>query len=386
MTDDLVIRLRTSLHAVALPRASQQLYDALDRLPLDAPVTLPGRVRHLRPMGLLAAGLAAVAFVSLAVGLGLGPRGVGPIGPSASPSASPSAAPPLSPLPTDPSFPLALMPAVIDDRAAGRIGGEQLVVSGWWTDRSRPEPCPDVPAELLIGCQDGRFGLTEGPSVGEWQGTTFVPADEPVLTPFIPATVLATPPYGPLLFADGGEQRAPVYTMFLGHFDDPRAADCPAPSRDECADRFVVDEIYFVEDPENPAPTVNPSPGAFPFDSPPPPPFAAQTCLRTWTGDQPEDPRPILDELGWIPADELPLTDDSIVPLPEAVYAIVSANEVPISLWVDDPESGERVRRWGRGVCYGWENSGTFYSAVLGTLGKVWEDGRREKIDSLFEL
>ncbi len=372
MTDDLDIRLRTSLRAVALPRAPLRLQDALERLPLDVPAEQPRGLGRLRPIGLLAAGLAAVALVAIALALSTGPRGVGPIGPTPSPSPSVSVAPSATPRPSDATFPLTIVSVLLEDRAAGRIGGEQFVVSGFWTDRRGDDACPSEPPSPLLACGDGQFGLTDEPDSGTG----------PDLTPYVPPAVLASAPYGALL----ARLAQPVNVMLLGHFDDPAADACPPAARQACVDRFVVDELYFVEDPESPAPTVDPSPGPFPFASPPPAPFTTATCENVWTGDQATDPRPEITVLGWIASGELELDHEPFVPLPEAVYAIVTTNEVPLTLWVDDAETGERVRRWGMGVCYGWEHSGTFYGALPGTAWKVWEDGRREKVDSVLEL
>ena len=106
----------------------------------------------------------------------------------------------------------------------------EIAVGGWYVPR-QPIPCPLAPDEYqpLEDCALNSSWLLDSPDQRPIQAQTSVvgPAINPVTrwVPPSPATV-------------------PIAVVFVGHFDDPGAVNCPAGVRlQRCLDRFVVDAV-----------------------------------------------------------------------------------------------------------------------------------------------
>jgi hypothetical protein len=167
----------------------------------------------------------------------------------------------------------------------------------------------------------------------------------------------------------------PVPIAVVGHFDDARAADCRVTARQLCRDRFVLDEVLAF-DPSS-VPPATPTPTPTPFPSPAPSPlFDKEEC----PGD--------VDYafVGWTTTDALNIGTH----FDGYVFAMVTADVIPIGEWIDDPNgSGQTFRWWGQRVCYsedyhigGPSNDVIMsFTAVDGTGFKEWEDGRQEPGD-----
>ncbi|MEX2546385.1 MAG: hypothetical protein WD830_01190 [Chloroflexota bacterium] len=149
-------------------------------------------------------------------------------------------------------LPLLRVGDVIAARAAGGLRGARVAVYGYWSDGSVGHSCapPSEPTgELELYCHDGEWGITELQEaivvVDNSGGVT--PANGPHLTPFVPAAVSGADD----LFRIAHVRMpgfAPVPITVVGHFDDPRAADCRPQSRQLCLDRLVVERIVQLGD------------------------------------------------------------------------------------------------------------------------------------------
>ena len=86
------------------------------------------------------------------------------------------------------------------------------------------------------------FGITEADELIETptpQGS-LPPRGPALLMPFV-RDVDTTESFGLPYIND--QPHPPVPIVVIGHFDDPRAAECPPTSRQACLDRMVIDEI-----------------------------------------------------------------------------------------------------------------------------------------------
>lgn len=143
--------------------------------------------------------------------------------------------------------PLLSVGEVLAARAAGGLRGERVAVYGYWSDGSLPHSCapPSEPTgELEVYCHDGEWGMTElsEPIVVVDNTGIVTPASGPHLTPFMPVEVAG----GDELFRIAHVRMpgfAPVPITVVGHFDDPKAADCRPQARPLCLDRLVVERI-----------------------------------------------------------------------------------------------------------------------------------------------
>lgn len=144
-------------------------------------------------------------------------------------------------------LPLLTVGEVLAARAAGGLRGERVAVHGYWSDGSLPHSCvppSERPGELELYCRDGEWGMTElqEPIVVVDNSGVVTRASGPHLTPFVPDDVAG----GEELFRIAHVRMpgfAPVPITVVGHFDDPRAADCRPQSRQLCLDRLVVERI-----------------------------------------------------------------------------------------------------------------------------------------------
>jgi hypothetical protein len=145
--------------------------------------------------------------------------------------------------------------------------------------------------------------------------------------------------------------------------------------RQNCRNRFVIDEILAFDPLHVPAAT--PPPPPTPFPNPPPLAlFGPNMC----EGD---------DEyafIGWTTTDDLGLGFDRR----GHVFAMVTKHVIPIGDWINDPNgSGQKFRWWGQRVCLSediyigqpYNNVPITYDAINGTGFREWEDGRREPGD-----
>ena len=124
-------RLRNALHGTSLPPAPASLRDALEDLPRTAGGTTARSVPRWTAGAALAAGLAAVAVLGGAAIFGLG--GLGPAGnatPTPSPSASASPSP--TPSPSSETFDVLSPAQILERRADGTLGSEQIDIWGFY--------------------------------------------------------------------------------------------------------------------------------------------------------------------------------------------------------------------------------------------------------------
>jgi hypothetical protein len=110
---------------------------------------------------------------------------------------------------------------------------------GFWSALGLAHSCaaPDGnPGELEIYCHENEFGITElNEPIAEHIGDgRVVFADGPHLTPWVQNELWRT--------LDDSLAR-PVPIVVVGHFDDPRAAECRAEAVQLCRERFVIDAI-----------------------------------------------------------------------------------------------------------------------------------------------
>jgi hypothetical protein len=243
MTDDLEDRVRTSLRR-DLPPAPTRLRAELDRLPFDRPRVVGPRAVS---SGLLTAAAVLIVLVG-GIGISVVPHWFGgTVGPSAAPGVVPSAT---APLPASPSpafvdgLPIHTVSELLALRDGGTLGDRPVALRGFWSDLQQIHTCtPETSnaGELEIRCYDGEFGITERDEqmMAFTTDHRLIPASGPRLTPFLTddeARRVAQPMVS-------GQQHPPVPIVVIGHFDDPRAADCQPTARPLCRDRLVVDRI-----------------------------------------------------------------------------------------------------------------------------------------------
>lgn len=271
----------------------------------------------------------------------------GPIGSSLSATSSETA-------------PVYTISALLDARAAGKLGSESVLVGGYWSERILGHSCAgpaDPPGELEIYCHDGEWGITEQaePIVTVTPDLRLIPAASPHLTPWLPnelAAKLSTPPDG-----------TPASVTVRGHFDDPRAKACRPASVTTCRDRLVVDEVVAFDVSTAAKAMAAPPPTAF---VPGPAPFGAADCAGT---------TPYSIE-GWVKSADLGID----YALPEDVYAMVTRDAVPLGQWVEDSSgSAGKYRWWGRMICYARPGDVGIvaYAHVPGSSYQEWGDGRK---------
>jgi hypothetical protein len=258
----------------------------------------------------------------------------------------------------------------ISARDKGTLGSETIDVGGYWSDIAVAMSCPAPSHELNMlemYCASG-FGITEHFEPA-WTVTsngvamTTSRTDGPLLEPYVSQDFrLRLSPTVPI---------GPIPVVVAGHFDDPEAANCVAEVRDECRQRFVVDEIVDYE--PSSAPTLPPSPSPTPFPSPPPPGlFDASTCA----GDV------AYSFVGWTTADTLDIPLD----FTGHAWAVVTQDVVPLGDWNNDANSpGHFSLAMGQRVClaFDMDYGGILFSVVKGTSYRLWDDGRRTKSDEM---
>lgn len=387
-------RLRNALHGTSLPAAPASLRSAVEDLPRATGGTAAPSLPRRTAWAALAAGLATVAVLGWAAMSGQ--NGVGPVGPTPSPSPSGSSSPGPTQS-TSETLDVLQVSQLLDARADGTLGGEPVGVFGFFSDfRSATDlqgnaidPCPPPSPVLELGCLDIRQGIAENDALiggfseeGMWTPDVAAGA---VLHPYWPDT-LRDDPEAAGLFAAAPEDphvpRVPSLVVVAGHFEDPRAAACPADASPPCVDRFVVDDVLSFEDQfarasATPAASATP----FPFDSPPPPPSWMANCSRprSDTGPEPGDPTDFgYAREDWIPKAEMPFEFLGSEALPDVVYYAEVEPDIPLGTW-QEPVTGtaDDYRWWGTSVCVMTEANGILYTWVPGSTYKLYRDGRR---------
>ncbi len=146
------------------------------------------------------------------------------------------------------SLPIIQVTDAIAVRDAG-VDDRELAVQGWFASMMASCPAPNVNPinPLQVGCPDGFVWLMERPeSVATRSGnqTTFSAPSGPALNPDMDGIDRSWEPGDSGLDANGGS--TPLDVVFVGHFDDRRAALCPQAEVEACRDRFVVDAVASV--------------------------------------------------------------------------------------------------------------------------------------------
>jgi hypothetical protein len=360
---DLEEQLRSKLHGAQLPRAPESLSLKLAALPEHPPTAVrSGRGRWwilIAPVAALLALGGAVLF-------------------SGAPSVQTASLPPTEsstervaasfPASVD-GHPVMMVSEVLAARAAGGMKGATIALGGYWSDGSVGHSC--APPQGKVGdleyrCVDGEFGITEldEPIIVIDRRGHVTRAIGPHLTPWISNDLAGMQALFSLPIINGQRYR-PVPILVVGHFDDPRAADCGPEAIKLCEDRLVVDRIAIFDPASVPTPGVSPTPS--PFPSPwPSGLFDAQACF----GDVP------LSFLGWTTTEELHMPYNR----EGHVWAAVTRDPVLLisDRWSTD-SSGRKFRWWARRICISEENQDPSmeFAEVPGSTYKEYDDGTR---------
>jgi hypothetical protein len=377
MNDDVEARLGADLRRPTLPAAPDALRARVQAIPAHHPhARVRRRVAEQRRWAVIAAAVIVVAVAGFGA---LALSGGKPLASTAAPSAtaSPSGSPSPPPI-ADASFPTTVdgqpvltISEAIAKRDGGKLGTDPVAVRGFWSNGSVGHSCaaPDAPTgELEIYCHDREWGMTELDEpimVIDQQGYTTEGAG-PWLTPWIGQEIDGIQALFSLPIING-QRFPPVPIVVVGHFDDPRAADCRPAAKELCRDRLVVDRIVVFARDAVPPPAPTPSPTPFPFADPPPAPYPVDQCAEG---------HPV-SFTGWTTLASLGI---DIASPNEIAYIVITKDPIPIGGWFDDPNDGTRYRLWGQRVCYGYERDegAVGYTAIPGTYFREYPDGRRE--------
>jgi len=123
---------------------------------------------------------------------------------------------------------------VVRDRG---VDATEIAVSGWFVRFVVPCPVPLTSGGPLDRCDINVTWLMATPEQLSVTDSTGAGAIRP---PAGPAFNVVADSY-----RTSTEQPQPV--VFIGHFDDARAAGCPPADHQKCADRFVVDQVALAE-------------------------------------------------------------------------------------------------------------------------------------------
>ncbi len=259
-------------------------------------------------------------------------------------------------------------------RANGQAPGGPYALHGYWTNRTIMHSCggllSESPGELELHCSDGDWGITEQDeeilrveitSQGGGVSIARYPTSRPHLTPWVPSASDQQRLFSPALA--NGQFWPPVPITVIGHFDDPKAAECRPEARQLCLDQFVIDRIVDFDPNSVPGPTPSPTPTPFPIANPPPAPFTNDECYRGV-------PKKFT---GWILFNDLHIGREG----PGYVYAMVTRDVIRIGKWRDNPRyPGHETRLRARGVCFAVDDSGMGFGQVVGTTYLEVDDGR----------
>jgi hypothetical protein len=372
MIDHFETRVGLELQRLALPAASDALRSRIHEVPVLNP-RVRGRRNERHHRSIL---IAAAAALVVAVGGGaLLLSGGNPFLPSDTPAVTTSPSPtPLgqASLPsTVDGRPVLTISEAIAKRDSGDLGPNAVAIRGYWSDASVAHSCQapkGQPGVLEIYCHEREFGITELDEpieVVSEHGFT-AEGSGPWLTPYVNEGVAGVNALFSLPVING-QRFPPVPIVVVGHFDDPRTADCRPEAKQLCRDRLVIDRIVVFERNAVSTPAPTPSPTLFPFADPPPAPYAVGDC----TGRHP------IKFAGWATLASLGL---DVAKPDEIAYIVIAKDPIPIGDWFDDPNDGTRYRLWGQRVCYAYEyDPGRIgFTAIPGTLSREYQDGRRE--------
>lgn len=327
--------------------------------------------------GLLAlVGLAGVLAIAGAIAIVGGHLAAPPAPSSTLPAAVRSPAPtvtvaPTSTLPNEvDGVPVMTVSELLAARDAGTLVDDRGALRGYWSMNPYRHSCrgPDHPtAALELYCRDNEYGVTELPEqifeVALPAGTV-TEARGPHLTPFL-SDDAATLAYTSHPLVINGQLFPPFPVLIVGHFNDPRAADCAPPALELCRDRFVIDRIVEWDWQSVATPGVTPSPT--PFPSPPPPGlFAPSDCPLI--GNAPYS------FLGWTTTKELGIPAQR----EGHIWAVVARDPVQsFPDWIDG-KNGHRYLQFARVICFRaeWDVTGGMeLSFVSGSRERHWDDG-----------
>lgn len=265
MNDRPAARLRDVLTRRALPPAPSTLHRRLEAITSTTPDrSTPVSDRLVRPR--LVLGLAAVLAGTLAVAI---------LSAGGDRSSDPSAP---SEFTTVDGLPVLTVSAAIAARDAGDLPDGRVAIRGFWfgSDYRHSCPAPGEPVgDLEIYCRDGEYGITERRVpmlIGSFTSTGSVvsrqapdilgPSLTPWITPGLEGIDKLTPP-----IVDG-QFAAPVPIIVVGHFGDPRAAECQPEMEQVCRERLVLDRIVLFGSQVLPTPLVPPGRTAPPMPQP----------------------------------------------------------------------------------------------------------------------
>ena len=355
MTDDLDDRLRRDLTRAELPRAPERLRVRLRAVVSTDSSQVGGTVR--RPAPRLVLGLAAI----LMVGVGLVSLAV--IGRRTPPT-------------TVDGMPVMTVSEAIAAHQRGTLPDGRAAIRGFWSVGEMGHMCASAragapPGELEIYCHDGEYGIAERDEpmfVVDQFGYVTYEAKGPHLSPWVSGEVEGVDGlFG--LPRINGQQYPPVPIVVVGHFDDPRAAQCRPENHQLCLNRLVIDRIVEFDVGSVPTPGVTPEPTAFP-EPPPSALFGPEACA----GNVPYS------FTGWTTTQALELPFDR----PGHVYAMVTRDVILLTDggWQDDPNgSDHQFQIWGQKICVAEEDphdSGAMsFDSVPSSTYVLWDDGAR---------
>ena len=308
-----------------------------------------------------------------------------------SPAVPPSATePPASPTPSlsDASgypFPsevdglhVASVSELLNARAAKQASGGPYALKGFWSGSTTAHSCPAPqgnPGTLEVYCHDGEWGIAQfdqpfvvvkhvGNMVYTEPGTS-----GPKLTPYVPDALYAQLALQPA----NGQPYPPVPIVAVGHFDDPRAADCRPEARQLCLDRFVVDRIALFAVDTVPSPGMTPEPMPYqpaPSESPL---FDASQCFAG-----PDGKAAVFSYVGWMDGGGLRLTSGLDLSR-TTVWVAISKDAVPLGEWFRQQGDTRESLAMGRLVCYAFggapSEQGVALDSLAGSYYRVYRDG-----------
>ena len=210
------------------------------------------QARHLATAAVVVVLVGALAVALADIGrLGGGPST--PAGYGAVATAGASATPTAQAIPglVFETLPIIQVTDAIAIRNAG-TDDRELAVQGWFTPpmlvSCGPAPTAAPVSPVQVVCPDEITWLTENPeSLVHVRGnrTDGGGPQGPALNPDLDGLDSSWWPHLPEALPEGGvdADSTPTDVVFVGHFDDRRAALCPEAEVDACRDRFVVDAV-----------------------------------------------------------------------------------------------------------------------------------------------
>jgi hypothetical protein len=374
MIDDFDARLGAELQRLTLPAAPDGLRARVRGITLAAPQVRARRSGDARPRWtILIASATALIVVAAGTILLVGGIAPGPAVSSATPSASALPSPSAAPISSaSPSIPPAVeglsvmtVSEAIAKRDAGSLGSDPVAIRGFWSAvrvRHGCAPPNGHTGVLEIYCHEREVGITELDEQIELisKAGAITVGSGPWLTPFVTGEVYGAAALFSLPMING-QQYPPVPIVVVGHFNDPRAADCRPVALEICRNRLVVDQIVQFDPTSVPSPAPTPTPTPFPFADPPPAIYKIDDCAEG---------HPIK-FAGWTTLRSLGI---DIASPDDIAYIVITAKPIVIGDW----DNGYRL--WGQRVCYGyeWDPGAIGFTAIPGTYFREYRDGHHE--------